>query len=796
MSEQPGVNEITKPSVKPDLSSFASCFLWYLSSHRSSSQNINKPVKLKLSHQNSTSKVWCDFSDTKYVSFYETNCQNRICGVNKAYDKSYPCIPGYGEDTQGDCIDIVECSSGTDACGVHTGCKNTVGGYRCKCNNGYQKDNQTAFCPSNDKKKNVCTDIDECSDDPGICGSNQICHNTPGSYNCTCAEGYKNISNTCVDECKTGGIKCGSNQICRNTGGSYNCTCAEGYKNISNRCMENPCNFNSSLLKEKENCDKSQDTACLFLRATLLFLNSSCTNITTEKPQHQLKNAINRLSNILNAQNDSFTADSTKNNERRTEILKNVERLTLKSFIDEPRNQTITTAELDVSMQLVPDGCRFFALILNDNLMKVPCPMSNQANDGAIFIVYKDLKSSLNGKLSPFEEEDEVLVINSRVVTGAITGKLTENVTFQLAHIQVPKSSQELTCVFWDPKKNNWSEDGCIKKSSESNSTHTTCSCNHLSSFALLLMPAKHESDPGHDIVSEIGLSLSIFCLMLSLLTFILCRSLRSAHTSVLTALCSCLLLGQVLFLVGFRGTRYKILCSIITGGLHFLFLCAFCWMSIESVLLFMTVRNLRAVNYMTSRRSNFPVMCLLGFGIPAIIVGISAAVQPHGYGTKFYCWLEPDSLIWSFLGPVAVLIISNTTLLVCTIVLLRKRLATLNTNVSTLKNSRSLTFKALAQLFILGCTWGIGYFQFGEGAVVISYIFTICNSLQGVYIFLVHCILNNQVRQEYRKLFGRTQKRSSDDTTPITTNKSMNLSEITKPMSSEKSSDRTVNWT
>ncbi|MEE6522392.1 hypothetical protein FKM82_020916, partial [Ascaphus truei] len=243
--------------------------------------------------------------------------------------------------------------------------------------------------------------------------------------------------------------------------------------------------------------------------------------------------------------------------------------------------------------------------------------------------------------------------------------------------------------------------------------------------------------DSGLTWLSRIGLSVSLLCLSLSLLTFLLCRALRSAHTSVLTILCGCLFLGQLLFLT---------LCSIIAGGLHLLFLCAFCWMSLESALLFLTVRNLRAVNYLTSRRSHFPSACLVGFGVPAVIIVISAATRPDEYGTASHCWLD-QRLIWSFIGPVCVFITINTTLLILTFWLLRVKLSSLNTNVSTLKDTRLLTFKALAQLVILGSTWSIGLFQFGPGALVISYIFTVCNSLQGAFIFLVHCLLNRQVR-------------------------------------------------
>lgn len=56
------------------------------------------------------------------------------------------------------------------------------------------------------------------------------------------------------------------------------------------------------------------------------------------------------------------------------------------------------------------------------------------------------------------------------------------------------------------------------------------------------------------------------------------------------------------------------------------------------------------------------------------------------------------------------------------------------------------LTFKATAQLFILGCTWALGLLQVGPAARVMAYLFTIINTLQGVFIFLVYCVFSKQV--------------------------------------------------
>ncbi|MBZ3877281.1 Adhesion G protein-coupled receptor E2, partial [Sciurus carolinensis] len=76
------------------------------------------------------------------------------------------------------------------------------------------------------------------------------------------------------------------------------------------------------------------------------------------------------------------------------------------------------------------------------------------------------------------------------------------------------------------------------------------------------------------------------------------------------------------------------------------------------------------------------------------------------------------------------------------------------------------LTFKATAQLFILGCSWCLGTLQVGPVARIMAYLFTIVNSLQGVFIFLVYCLLSQQVREQYRKWFTRIRRAESESYT------------------------------
>lgn len=63
---------------------------------------------------------------------------------------------------------------------------------------------------------------------------------------------------------------------------------------------------------------------------------------------------------------------------------------------------------------------------------------------------------------------------------------------------------------------------------------------------------------------------------------------------------------------------------------------------------------------------------------------------------------------------------------------------------------SRVLTITAIAQLIVLGSTWVFGLFLFDPHSRWLSYIFTLLNCLQGLFLYLMLCLLNKKVgRQE-----------------------------------------------
>lgn len=82
------------------------------------------------------------------------------------------------------------------------------------------------------------------------------------------------------------------------------------------------------------------------------------------------------------------------------------------------------------------------------------------------------------------------------------------------------------------------------------------CDCDVL----LLLFAGSQEEDPLLAAITYVGLGLSLLCLLLAALTFLLCKAIQNTSTSLHLQLSICLFLAHLLFLTAIDRTEIKVL--------------------------------------------------------------------------------------------------------------------------------------------------------------------------------------------------------------------------------------------
>ncbi|XP_076993103.1 adhesion G protein-coupled receptor L3 isoform X5 [Tamandua tetradactyla] len=344
------------------------------------------------------------------------------------------------------------------------------------------------------------------------------------------------------------------------------------------------------------------------------------------------------------------------------------------------------------------------------------------------FVLYNNLGPYLSTENASMKLGTEAMstnhsvIVNSPVITAAINKEfsnkvyLADPVVFTVKHIKQSEENFNPNCSFWSYSKRTmtgyWSTQGC--RLLTTNKTHTTCSCNHLTNFAVLMAHVEVKSD----------------------------------RNTIHKNLCISLFVAELLFLIGINRTDQPIACAVFAALLHFFFLAAFTWMFLEGVQLYIML-----VEVFESEHSRRKYFYLVGYGMPALIVAVSAAVDYRSYGTDKVCWLRLDTyFIWSFIGPATLIIMLNVIFLGIALYKMFHHTAILKPESGCLDNIKSWVIGAIALLCLLGLTWAFGLMYINESTVIMAYLFTIFNSLQGMFIFIFHCVLQKKVRKEYGK--------------------------------------------
>ncbi|KAG9332375.1 hypothetical protein JZ751_014971 [Albula glossodonta] len=491
------------------------------------------------------------------------------------------------------------------------------------------------------------------------------------------------------------------------------------------------------------------------------------------------------ISNLLNASADSLAASSSR-------IIRAVETLGLKLVV-EGETQTITSEFLALAVKMV-DGASF-----EETSFTVSDPtdlqISIRGNRAQRSLTLRSsslgsitLPPSLTDDLTP---QDQLLAsrvqfnyfqrstvfqdraLGSRILNSGILGTsvanlsisgLHENVVFTLQNNQpIPVWRTVLgrefltrlfgnfvaSCVFWDFSRNGgsggWNSDGCSVQNSTDE--ETSCSCSHLTSFAVLLDLSREGITDRMQatiltFITYIGCGISAIFLSITLLTYLAFEKLRrDIPSKILIQLCAALLLLNLTFLLDSWLALYPHavgLCISTAFFLHYFLLVSFTWMGLEALHMYLAI--VKVFNtYMSKYMLKFS---LLGWGVPLVVVIIVIAISKDNYGLVSYgrysdgsidefCWLRNDIAFYvAVVAYFCLVFVVNLAMFVVVMVQLC-RIKRQNPHNSQHRSGLQELRSVAGLTFLLGLTWGFAFFAWGPVNLAFMYLFATFNSLQ-----------------------------------------------------------------
>ncbi|XP_058669728.1 adhesion G protein-coupled receptor G3-like [Ammospiza caudacuta] len=359
-------------------------------------------------------------------------------------------------------------------------------------------------------------------------------------------------------------------------------------------------------------------------------------------------------------------------------------------------------------------------------------------------------------QLGMFKEINQTGQVLDNTVVGITVGEssisgLQEPVQLTFPHGELPQGVTP-RCVFWDAGKGQaggWRSSGCDTQPGDKG---TVCSCDHLTFFTLLLSPAL-DGSTARDLMAVatagcgIAMAFSIFTIAFCI--FIRCRfrledTLRTNLGLHLNLMGSLLLLNLAFLLsTGLAGRVPPSTCRALGGLTHYCLLCCFTWTALEGCqlyLLFVKVLGTYIHHYLAK-------LCLLGWGFPALVVGVAGALGSYGkyhIQTKDHqtiahlCWITSKHLLVHYItncGYFGVIFLFNMAVFG---VVTHKSCSLQGTGAVQGHSKPWKVALVAAGLFcLLGATWALAFLTYGISSAAVLHLFTVLNSLQGIFIFI-----------------------------------------------------------
>ncbi|KAI1892191.1 hypothetical protein AGOR_G00130780 [Albula goreensis] len=390
---------------------------------------------------------------------------------------------------------------------------------------------------------------------------------------------------------------------------------------------------------------------------------------------------------------------------------------------------------------------------------KRPVPRPDPPVTFVILIIYRSLGAALPAKYHTDRRGIRLPrhpVMNSPIISVSVynnqtflEGPLDSPLLLEFRLLQTTNRSKPL-CVQWNHSSplevgGCWTVRDCSVV--YRNTSHVRCQCQRLGTFGVLMDSSQREQLEGDletlAVVTYSSLSVSLLALLLTVMVLSCLRGLKSNTRSIHSNMAAAIFLSELVFLLGINQTEQQFLCTVIAILLHYFFMATFAWLFVEGLHIYRMQTEARNINFGAMR-----FYYAIGWGVPAIITGLAVGLDPEGYGNPDFCWISVhDKLIWSFAGPIGIVIVMNGGMF-----LIVARMSCSPSQKETKKQSVVTTIRsAIILLLLASSTWFFGLMAVNNSVLAFHYLYTVLCCLQGVAVLLVFCLLNSEVREAWK---------------------------------------------
>ena len=345
-------------------------------------------------------------------------------------------------------------------------------------------------------------------------------------------------------------------------------------------------------------------------------------------------------------------------------------------------------------------------------------------------------------------------------------------------------------CAFYNMDAKVWvtgHEFGCITSVAEESvaKKRVNCKCSHMTSFAVL-MSFHSGYDPLEGVVTSILLGTSLGCLILTILAYLPAKQMLQTRPVRINLLMVTSLIFSILVFFskehlttadeekGYKAKQRHVAsfpCTIVAFLMNYFWLCQMAWMVCGAVVMYKTlVRNVFN-SYITKYMLKFNLAC---WGIPLVFPAIGIIWGQSNFANPETCFLRKKYGLATFYAPLICCILFNTNIFIR---LSKSVLWKDNGEADGLpareKQKKRNEFKfAITVMTMFGLTWTFGFFLIFEGinTIWLRWLFIICNSSQGMLIFYLNVLQNNDLKRIWKNLLCISNTRNMPHNIPLQT--------------------------